>query len=400
VATRSSSDDRWISLGSGAVPIPERLLLSHSRGETLFVTGAGTSMPSGLPDFRRLVLDAYAQLDIAAHGALATVPTSRTPSGLTEKQVAEMLRFDRGDFDVVLGMLERRLDGAALASSQVRHTLSALLRSVTGPSGRTMAPKPSPLHRALVRLADRGVATTIATTNFDRLLQAAASGRVPTYALGGIPRPGRTADFSGVLHIHGVLNRDASLPSDLVVTDRDFGEFYLRRRVVPDLIYDAARLFSIVLVGYSANDAPMRYLLNAVAADGSRFDDLRERFAFVAAPTPDEPSLEDWRGRGITPIPYDRGSNHVALATTLCRWAELSSVNGSRRKVDALVKRIVRTPRSVAPDSDKDLFDHLVRRNPSDRLRLSALISRVGASFDWLDAIVDIELEPRRGGIR
>ena len=54
------------------------------------------------------------------------------------------------------------------------------------------------------------------------------------------------------------------------MTDRDFGEFYLRRRVVPDFIYDAARLFHLVLVGYSANDAPMRYLLNAVAADGSR----------------------------------------------------------------------------------------------------------------------------------
>ena len=39
------------------------------------------------------------------------------------------------------------------------------------------------------------------------------------------------------------------------------------RRVVPDLIYDAARLFNLVLVGYSANDPPMRYLLNAVAAD-------------------------------------------------------------------------------------------------------------------------------------
>ena len=102
-----------------------------------------------------------------------------------------------------------------------------------------------------------------------------------TYALGAIPRPTRSEEFSGVFHIHGALSPNPARAEDIIVTDRDFGEFYLRRRVVPDFIYDAARLFHLVLIGYSANDAPMRYLLNAVAADGSRFDDLKERFAFV-----------------------------------------------------------------------------------------------------------------------
>ena len=48
---------------------------------------------------------------------------------------------------------------------------------------------------------------------------------------------------------------------------------YYRYGYVPDFIYDAARLFHLVLVGYSANDPPMRYLLNAVAAD---LDGLRQ----------------------------------------------------------------------------------------------------------------------------
>ncbi|MBM4289666.1 MAG: hypothetical protein FJ135_16260 [Deltaproteobacteria bacterium] len=91
---------------------------------------------------------------------------------------------------------------------------------------------------------------------------------------------------------------------DLILTDQDFGEFYLRRPVVPDFIYDAARLFHLVLVGYSANDPPMRYLLNAVAADGTRFSEIKERFSFVPTNTSDSELLEDWRGRGITPIPY------------------------------------------------------------------------------------------------
>lgn len=395
--------ERWISLGPKTARVPERLLLAHARGEVLFVTGAGTSMASGLPDFRKLVVSAYAHLDLATHGVLSAPKpgpgASRQLTGLSDKQQAEVARFDRGDYDVVLGMLERRIDG--IAPSKVRPKLAELLRTVPGPAGAPVRARPSSLHRALIRLADRGAATTIATTNFDRLLQAAASTSVGTHALGAIPRPGRSGDFSGVLHIHGVLSQDATQSSEFVVTDRDFGEFYLRRRIVPDFIYDAARLFHLVLIGYSANDAPMRYLLNAVAADGLRFDDLKERFAFVPNPGIDEPSFEDWRGRGITPIAYDQSCDHAELAETARRWAALSSVNGSQRKVDALVTRIVKRPRSRALESDRDLFDHLVRRSSSnERLRLAKLCSDAGAAFDWLDAIIEIELEPRRGGVR
>jgi hypothetical protein len=218
--------------------------------------------------------------------------------------------------------------------------------------------------------------------------------KLQTYSLGGIPRPGRSGDFSGILHIHGALDRNSDRTSDLVVTDQDFGEFYMRRRTVPDFIYDAARLFHLVLVGYSADDPPMRYLLNAIAADGVRFDDLKERFAFVGGETPDSVLVEDWKGRGITPIAYDSKDHHRSLLDLLERWAELSAVNGKPRKVDAEIRRIVKTSRSSADESDRDLFDHLLRRgNTSERVRLSSLASKTGADIEWLDAIADIASE-------
>jgi hypothetical protein len=180
--------------------------------------------------------------------------------------------------------------------------------------------------------------------------------------------------------------------SDLIVTDQDFGEYYLRRRVVSDFIYDAARLFHLVLVGYSANDAPMRYLLNAVAADGTRFDDIKERFAFVGSTDPVD--REDWIGRGITPISYDPADNHSALLKTLERWAALSAINGNKSLVDAEIKRIVRKNRSEADDADRDLFDHLIRRcNQNERIHLSALASKQKADFSWLDSIIAIAAE-------
>ncbi len=392
-------EDRVISLGNGLAAVPERLLLAHARGEVLFICGAGISSPAGLPDFRQLVLDVYERVDGAVHSVLASVPAGASNqwqanyAGLTERQTAEVKRFIAGDYDVVLGMLERRLDDKTRGDSQVRREVVGRLRSG--------AKDPTPIHKALIRLADRGGARTIVTTNFDLLLEEAARrlrSPIQSYVLGSIPRPSRQTEFSGVLHIHGALERSVSRVSELVLSDQDFGEFYLRRRVVPDFIYDAARLFHIVLVGYSANDPPMRYLLNAVAADGSRFDDLKERFTFFGTIAADPVSLEDWKGRGITPIHYDSNGHHGALLATLERWSELSAVNGKQGIIDSELRRIVLVARTAATGADRDLFDHLFRRsNASERVRLAALVSSAKADIGWLDAIVNVGSEKDRG---
>lgn len=394
-----AANDRGIALGDGLPPIPERLLLAHARGEVLLICGAGISRPAGLPDFRQLVIDVYESLDAAIHEVVAGSPDSASEqskpkrSRLNHRQLAEVKRFEKEDYDVVLGMLERRLDDRTRGDSSVRREVANRLRAKGN--------KPAPIHRALMRLADRGGTMTIVTTNFDLLLEAAAR-RLPypaeTYSLGSIPRPTRRTDFAGVLHIHGALDRNPSRVSELVLSDQDFGEFYLRRRAVPDFIYDAARLFHLVLVGYSTNDPPMRYLLNAVAADHARFDDLKERFTFVGSATHDPVALEDWKARGITPIPYDCKNRHEVLRKTLERWAELSAINGKTDAVDKEIRRIVKVPRATAPEPDRDLFDHLLRRsNDSERNRLSTLASDAKADLGWLDAIMSVCKEKVRG---
>ena len=161
--------------------------------------------------------------------------------------------------------------------------------------------------------------------------------------------------------------------------------------MIPDFIYDAARLYHLVLVGYSANDPPMRYLLNAVAADGSRFDDLKERFTFFGMVATDAVAVEDWRGRGITPIGYDSANEHAMLGELLAEWARLSAVNGDRRVAEAAVRRAVRLPRDAASEANKDLFDHLFRRsNAGERLRIAEVATDAKADASWLEAMCKI----------
>ena len=390
-----ASSDRVISLGSTQVAVPERLLLAHARGEVLFIAGAGVSQPAGLPDFRGLVVQVYAIVDPVVHSVVSLIPRSeKNPqnvdlSMLTYRQAAEVTRFVSGDFDVVLGMLERRLDGKSHGASRVRQAIAKELRGAKA--------TPAPIHRALMRLADRGGATAIVTTNFELLLESALKPKastVQTYSLGGIPRPSRNEDFSGVFHIHGALDANPKRVSDLVVSDQDFGEFYLRRRVVPDFIYDAARLYNLVLIGYSANDPPMRYLLNAVAADGMRFDDLKERFTFVGSAAPDPIGVEDWKGRGITPIQYDSANFHTELLAALEYWADISQIAGKPGFSDEEVQRIVKRSRNQASDADRDMFDFMFRRsNLAGRVRLAEMASKNGADIGWLEAIKSISME-------
>jgi SIR2-like protein len=59
----------------------------------------------------------------------------------------------------------------------------------------------------------------------------------------------------------------------------------------------------VVLVGYQADDPPMRYLLEALEADRERFADLGKVYAFAPCKGGDEELQRGlWQAKAIEPI--------------------------------------------------------------------------------------------------
>ncbi|WP_434118743.1 SIR2 family protein [Sinorhizobium meliloti] len=387
----------WVVLKQGVPPLPEDLMLARDKGDVLFIVGAGASYaaPSHLPDFKGLVAEIYTEIDPSMSSAIAAVRAGTAWDAVTDplddRQRTELKFFDRGEYDVVLGMLERRIDGDPGQASTLRTATDKVLKRTTTPNG---------LHTSLVRLGQRFGKTLLVTTNFDRLLGVAAkrakySDR--SFALGEIPNPSRRTDFTGILHIHGKLSLGKDPASGLILTDQDFGDFYLRRHIVTSFLYDAARIFHLVLVGYSANDSPVRYLLNAIAADERHFVDLKPRYAFVGCDTSDQRTPVEWSSRGITPIPYDPAHGHLALGQVLEEWANILP----EKKNAALLRK--KLAQIAATDFETDvgkaaqsMLRYVVRRSTSiERNDVLVTLSNTGASPRWVTFVNQLILEGR-----
>ena len=75
------------------------------------------------------------------------------------------------------------------------------------------------------------------------------------------------------------------------------------------------RLSTVVLVGYGAEDAVMRLLLETLDADRERFRDLKSIYAIDKA-EPGSSSL--WVSKGIRPIEF---VDHDLMYSTLSEWS-------------------------------------------------------------------------------
>ena len=291
--------------------IPNELVAVQERGDIVFICGAGVSMTVGLPSFRKLVEDIYSDLGDG-----------------WSSHVAEADGMDTKAYDRVVRSLERRLGGDDGKSVQrVREQIRAAVNKALAPPATALD-----AHYDILTLSrDSELRNRLVTTNFDTLFERAwiakkgASNPIKSHAGASMPGP-LAAGFTGVMHLHGrVTDEELKLEeSDLVLTSAEFGEAYLRSGWATRYIYDLVRATTVVIVGYTADDPPMRYLLEVIDADRERFKDLRPVYAFVAH-DPDDSAKQCtlWKSKGAIPIPYETptGTDHSKLYATLGVWA-------------------------------------------------------------------------------
>lgn len=292
--------------------IPDDLIRAVNEGRATFLCGAGVSFRVSLPSFKKLTEDVYSRLGES-----------------WDDEPAERLAIQKEQFDRALRSLEKRTHLPKTAS-RVRDVVADLLAA---PSCAL------PDHLALLQLSrDPDGRPKLLTTNFDTLFERAATKGglkgVPSHAGKSMPRPGSERDH-GILHLHGRIEDTAMkiTASELILTSADFGDAYLRDGWASQYIEDRMRLGALVLVGYAAEDAALRLLLETLDADRDRFRDLKAIYA-IEKGTSDSASL--CKAKGVTPIEFP---DYDDIFATLFEWARyaVDPAGYRRTRVEAIL---------------------------------------------------------------
>lgn len=311
--------------------IPESLRQFHEDGELVFFCGAGVSKPAGLPIFEGLTRNVLTGLLPPKDGC-----ELGSPEALAWKA------FEDHRYDEALGILESPHEGfdPKDVRGKVRHYLST-------PRIKTLDK-----HQILARLADldteRG---RLVTTNFDHLFERAqaalrkkeGSGHCLTeYVAPALP-PAKPLTFRGLVYLHGKLK---SSPDDrqLVLTTADFGMAYMLEGWALRFSTELFRHYHVVFIGYRVEDPTMRYLVSALAAARRESpQQFKEPYAFAPYGDGEEAATmaaaeQQWRLKGITPLPYDAANKHQQLWGALGEWADdhRQGLAGRRQKVARL----------------------------------------------------------------
>jgi len=285
--------------------IPDKLLQSHEEGKLAFFCGAGISYPAGLPGFKGLVEDIYNLCG-------------------TNRLDIEEDAFKRGQYDIVLELLERRLPGGRI---KVRQALVEALKPNLDREGAVNT------HASLLKLArDKEDKLRLVTTNFDRLFHIAAEQNkqlFQTYVAPNLPVP-KKSRWDGVVYLHGLLpdsseNLKNNSLNQLIISSGDFGLAYLIERWAARFVSDLLHNYDVCFVGYSINDPVLRYMIDAMAAERTLGENTPQAWAFVSHESGQETKITgEWTAKGVTPILYQtEGNSHLLLHNTLHKWAEI-----------------------------------------------------------------------------
>ncbi len=190
----------------------------------------------------------------------------------------------------------------------------------------------------------------IVTTNFDRLFELGEHDLV-THVPPAFPDLSLGASLDGITYLHGRLSDIGAEQHAYVLSSADFGRAYLSEGWATNFIRSLLEHFTVVLVGYQAEDPPVKYLLQGLNHDG-QFDRSR-LYAF------DKGRAEDievkWRDRGVTAIAYE---DYPHLWQTLAAWAERA--DDPRKWRASVIAMSQKDPKELTPH-ERGQVAHVLR---------------------------------------
>ncbi len=315
----------------GDIDIDELIIEALAEGRLVIFAGAGVSRdrPSRYPDFKLLAQE--------AGRAFAFDDRRFSP------------------FDQFFGRLERATPG------RVHEWVRGRLDDHDS--------RPNAHHHSLLQLFGRASRVRVVTTNFDKHFSTAAAGIYPgecieEYCAPALPVGSR---FSGLVYLHGSV---AGPAERLVLTDADFGRAYLTEGWACRFLLELFRQYTVLFVGYSAQDTVVQYLARGLPPDGTRV------FAFASSAG----EQAAWAALHVKPIDFRRTPRrcYAGLWQSLDRLAE--DVHRCALDQEARAREILRgTPPPSATEENDFLLS--LCRSP-DRI---AFFIRHANSLPWVD---------------
>jgi len=174
-------------------------------------------------------------------------------------------------------------------------------------------------HRILLDLATTPEGTVqLVTTNFDRLFDDCGR-NLRIWQPPRLPNPLLPNEINGIVYLHGRSTPTYTAAEDdgFVLSSSEFGRAYLSDGWATTFIREILEKYIVVFVGYTADDPPVQYLLEALRkTSGNRAN----AYAFQSGDHDD--AVARWRHKGVEAIPYSPEDSHAALWKSLEAWAE------------------------------------------------------------------------------
>ena len=329
--------------------IPDELLELRDQGNLVFLCGAGVSYPAGMPDFPGL--------------ARYVVDELGTPRDAQSREMLSMWDNDgiptdaRPSLDQIFNLLQQEYP-----ASEIDYLIAKRLR--TKPGACVSA------HQTVLRIS-KGVdgKPQLVTTNFDLLFEYACKQKIRRYVPPTLPDLVNGEPLAGLVYLHGRIDRRikrGNVRQGFVVSSSDFGRAYLAEGWATRFIRELLDQYSVVLIGYSANDPPVRYLLQGLHT--RRRKSQARLYAFDSGT--EEEVQAHWRDSGVHVLAYPATDcAHSKLWKTLSVWADRADDPAAWR--ERIVSLAMKGPRDLAA-YERGQVASLVRTNTGSKLFANA----------------------------